>query len=120
METHGDVQRLEEEGWQALSTDAATAADFYGRVLDREVVMLFPHGMMLTDRNAILRSMGGQPWASFRLDDLQVRHPTADTAIVTYGVVAQRDGSEYSALVSSHYVRRDDGWKMAFHQHTPR
>jgi hypothetical protein len=39
---------------------------------------------------------------------------TPDTGVVAYGAVAERDGSEYSALMSSTYVRRDDGWKLAF------
>jgi hypothetical protein len=50
-----------------------------------------------------------------------VLQPTADTAVVTYSVVAQREGTpEYSALMSSVYVRRATGWKLAFHQQTPR
>ncbi len=32
----------------------------------------------------------------------------------------RRDGQRYSALMSSFYVRRADGWKLAFHQQTPR
>lgn len=39
---------------------------------------------------------------------------------MTYGVLAQRDDTAYSALMSSVYVRRGDGWKLAFHQQTPR
>ena len=40
---------------------------------------------------------------------------------MTYGVVAQRDGAEeYSALIASTYVRRDEGWRLAVHQQTPR
>lgn len=121
MGSDDDLAALEERGWQALSTGGATAAEFYEHTLDREVVMLLPGGMVLTDRDVIVRSMSGQPWATFRLEDTRVLRPTADTGIVAYGVVAQREGSpEYSALVSSHYVRREDGWKMAFHQQTPR
>ena len=29
------------------------------------------------------------------------------------------NGEAYAALVSTGYVRRDDGWKMMFHQQTP-
>jgi hypothetical protein len=34
--------------------------------------------------------------------------------------VAERQGRDYRALMSSLYVRREDGWKLAFHQQTPR
>jgi hypothetical protein len=115
-----ELIRLEEQGWRALSSTGEAAAEFYDRILDDRVVMLLPGGMVLDDRAAIVQSMSGQPWSSFELDDLRVLQPTADTAVVTYGVVAQREGSpEYSALMSSLYVRRAKGWKLAFHQQTP-
>ena len=120
MDAHDEVIALETEGWHALSADAGAAAEFYGRVLDETVVMLLPGGMRLTDRDAILQSMSGAPWSSFELDDPQVVPLGADGALVAYGVVAARDGAEYSALVSSAYVRRDGDWRLAFHQQTPR
>lgn len=43
-----------------------------------------------------------------------------DVAIISYKAdVTRADGEPYSALVSSGYVRRDVGWKLAFHQHSP-
>jgi hypothetical protein len=112
---------LEERGWQALASDPRTASEFYEQVLDDRVVMLLPGGMRLTDRDTIVASVGGQPWTSYRLEDLQVLELGDDTAVVSYGVVAERDGwPSYSALMSSTYVRRDAGWKLAFHQQTPR
>lgn len=110
---------LEEAGWRALSTPGA-GADFYDDVLDKTVVMLFPGGIRLEDRDVILGSMSGQPWSSYEIDRPRAYLPTPDTGLVVYGVVARREDYEYSALVSSMYVRRADGWKMAFHQQTPR
>jgi hypothetical protein len=112
---------VEEDGWRALSSSAKAAVEFYGRVLDENAVMLFPGGLVLEDRHAILESMSGQPWASYQLADMRATRPTPETGLVLYGVVAERDGAPaYSALVSSLYVRRDDGWKLTFHQQTPR
>ena len=116
-----ELIELEERGWQALSSDAEAATEFYDRVLDDAVVMLLPGGMRLDDRDTVLRSMGGAPWSAYRLEEPSVHRLGEDTAVVAYGVVAERAGSPaYSALISSTYVRRDDGWKLAFHQHTPR
>ena len=116
-----DLIALEQRGWQALSgAGEDTAAQFYGRVLDDDVVMLLPGGVRLTDRDEILGSMSGAPWDAFELEDPQVLELGPDGAVVVYGVAAERDGSPYSALVSSTYVRRDDGWKLALHQQTPR
>jgi len=115
-----DVIAIEEEGWQALSSSGETARAFYDRVLDHTVVMLLPGGLVLDERAAIVDSMSGQPWSAYELADVRSFKPTEDTAVVTYAVLAQRDGHEYSALMSSVYVRRDDGWKLTFHQQTPR
>lgn len=112
---------LEESGWRALSSTGQAAAEFYEWVLDDTVLMLLPGGMVVDDRSAIVESMSGQPWSSFQLEDMRVLHPTADVGVVAYGVVARREGSaEYSALISTSYVRRVNGWKLTLHQQTLR
>ena len=116
-----DLAALEEQGWRALSTSPDAALAFYDRVLDGTVEMLLPGGMRLDDRATDLAAMGGPPWTSCALEEPLVRQLTADSALVTYGVVAQRAGAPpYSALMSSVYVRRAGGWRLAFHQQTPR
>jgi hypothetical protein len=90
---HSELIELEEQGWRALSSTGEAPGEFYQRVLDDTVVMLLPGGMVLDDRAAIVQSMSGQPWSSFELQDPLVIQPTADTAVVTYGVVAQREGA---------------------------
>jgi Domain of unknown function (DUF4440) len=117
----GEPVELEQAGWHALCSGPEDAVAFYDRVLDDHVVVLLPGGMRLDDRAAIVHSMGGPPWSGFRLEDPRTLRPTTDTAVVTYGVVAERRGSApYSALISSFYVLRDDGWRLAVHQQTPR
>ena len=112
---------LERRGWQALATSGAAATGFYTEVLDDGATMLLPGGMMLTDRESILRTMSGQPWSLYRLEGLHPSSLTADDVVVIYGVVAERTGSPpYSALISSTYTRRPNGWKLALHQQTPR
>ncbi len=114
-----EITDLERSGWEALSSGADAALDFYGRVLDTSVTMLLPGGLVITERADALESMSGAPWSSFALADVGVTALTSDTALVTYSVTARRSDAEYSALISSVYVRRDDGWRMAFHQQTP-
>jgi hypothetical protein len=114
-----ELAALERQGWDALATSGAAARTFYERVLDHDVLMLLPGGLVLDDRAAIVEAMSGQPWSRYTLEDLRARRPTPDTGLVTYGAVADRDGKAYSALMSSLYVRRD-GWKLIFHQQTPR
>lgn len=65
-------------------------------------------------------SMSGQPWSYYELENVRVLQSTRDAAVVTYGVVARSDGRQYSALMGSVYTRRAQGWKLTFHQQTPR
>lgn len=119
--TQHELADLEELGWRALSSTGAAAAAFYQLILDDTAVMLLPGGMVLQDRAEIIRSVAGQPWSSYELHGLRVLQPAPDTAVVFYEATAQREGAApYSALLSSLYVRRADGWKLAMHQQTPR
>ncbi|WP_433557853.1 DUF4440 domain-containing protein [Pseudonocardia xinjiangensis] len=121
MRTHeeGGPADLEERGWQALATEGA-GAEFYREVLDDTVVMLLPGGLVLDDRAAIIEAMSGPPWSTYRIERLTEHHPTTDTGLVTYEVVARRGhGPEYAALIGSLYVRRPSGWRLTFHQQTP-
>lgn len=66
-------------------------------------------------------SVSAQPWSSYHLHDLRVFQLTPGTGMVVYEATAEREGDPpYSALMSSLYVRRPDGWKLAVHQQTPR
>jgi hypothetical protein len=111
---------LERRGWAALSTRGETARVFYEDVLDEQVVMVLPGGIVLDDRANIVESMSGQPWSRYALEDVRCVRLAPTIAVVTYGVVAERDGQEYSARMSSLYIQREDRWKLAFHQQTPR
>ena len=54
------------------------------------------------------------------MGDRQLLDNDEDFAIISYRAdVTRADGEPYAALVSSAYVRRPDGWKLVFHQHSP-
>ncbi|MCL3859485.1 nuclear transport factor 2 family protein [Actinotalea sp. K2] len=121
MSTHDDVIGVERAGWRALATSGAAATSFYDEVLDDEVVMLLPGGLVLTERSQVVASMGGEPWGSYEIEDLEALEVGPDTVLVHYRVRATRgDEPAYSALVSSLYARRGAGWRLVAHQQTPR
>jgi hypothetical protein len=121
VSTDEELAALERAGWDALTLGGEHARAFYAEALDDAALMLLPGGLLIEDRQTLLDAMAGPPWSSYRLEDLRVVRPTADTAVVAYGAVAQRAGeAEYSALMSSGYVKRAGGWRLALHQQTPR
>jgi hypothetical protein len=110
---------VERDSWRALAGHGAAA--FFGRVLADDVLMLLPGGLVLSGRDACLAAMtSAPPWSSYRLEDEQVLELSDGSAVVAYRAVARREGQPaYEALMSSVYVRRGNGWRLAFHQQTP-
>ena len=59
-------------------------------------------------------------WRDPELSDRHLLQATENVAVISYRAdVTRADGQPYAALVSSAYVRRESGWKLAFHQHSP-
>lgn len=110
---------LEHRGWEALSKSGEAAAAFYDEVLADEVLMLFPGGMVMDDRDEIIASMSGPPWESYEITAEWAIPLGEDAAVVAYRAVAVRQGDQYEALFNSTYVRTGESWKLAFHQQTP-
>jgi len=115
-----DFVELERQGWQALSSERSAAVDFYMTLLTDDAMMVFPGGMVLKGKEAVLDSLALQPWKSFEIADEQVVSLSDGVTTLVYKVTAQRAESDpYTALISSTYVQRNGTWKLAFHQQTP-
>lgn len=110
---------LEDEGWGALRAGGGSAIAFFDSVLDSRITMLLPGGIQITSRAAALKSMSGTPWDAFQLTGWAVREVAQGIVLLTYSAAARRGSQDYSALVSSLYVLRPGGWRLAFHQQTP-
>lgn len=111
---------LERDGWQALSQAGDAGRRFYEAVLRDDAVMLFPGGLVLEGKRAILDSLGTQPWTSFEIRSPRLLTLSEQAAVVIYQVTARREGQDaYAALISSTYTLDASGWKLVLHQQTP-
>jgi Domain of unknown function (DUF4440) len=119
MPEEDDLIDLEHAGWRALSSGGEVATRFFGEVMATEVAMLLPGGLVITDREEAIRSMGGAAWDAFELSDERVHALTDACAVVTYRASARRGDQDYDALFSSTYVRDGSRWLLAIHQQTP-
>ena len=114
-----DLIDLEEQGWQALSTDVEASKTFYSSVLRDDAVMLFPGGMIIEGREKILQSLAAQPWKSFQIEEPRISL-SESAEVLVYRVTAQRENSEpYVALINSTYEISGGMWKLVLHQQTP-
>ena len=114
-----ELVELETAGWHALSTGPEEATAFYSEVLSSQPVVMLTNGLRITDRQQIVDSMGGPPWTAFEIIEPREDYLGPDVGVLTYKVRADRDGTPYTALLSSVYARESGKWKLALHQHTP-
>ena len=91
--------------------------------LDMRCLLAFPqsgemHGVFDREQVAATATIPNR-WRDLTMSNRQLLS-MGDVAIISYKAdVTRADGEPYAALVSSAYVRRDAGWKLAFHQHSP-
>ncbi|MFN8025270.1 MAG: nuclear transport factor 2 family protein [Acidimicrobiia bacterium] len=115
---HDELLALETAAWQAL-TEPGAATGYYDDTLADDVLMLFPGGMVIDDREAVVASMDGALWSSFEITEPRVLRLGDDAAVFAYRVHAVRQEQDYDALLNSTYVREAGEWHLALHQQTP-
>jgi hypothetical protein len=112
-----DLFAIEEGFW-------LEAGDYFLAHVDAHCLIAFPtmpdfHGVHSREEVAATATPDNR-WRDLKMSSRQLIQPGSDVAIISYRVdVTRPDGKPYPALVSSAYARRDDGWKLAFHQHSP-
>ncbi|MEO6281314.1 nuclear transport factor 2 family protein [Roseateles sp.] len=114
---------LEKKFWQSMvdeDTDTALA------MLAEPSVMVSSHGAMEFNHEQYreMAEKGSMVIKSFKLSDMHVTHPNADTAVLTYRVkqaMAQRGKSEeieQEMADSSVWLRKDGEWLCVMHTET--
>ena len=94
--------------------------DFYRAHLDAECLLAFPELARAMTCEEVVDTVSDSHWSQLVIEKVGFRRLGDAGAVLTYRAQAKRaSGEPYHALVSSAYVRRDDGWKLAFHQQTP-
>lgn len=110
---------LEHQGWRSLCD--STGADFYGRIMTGDGVMVLAHGQVF-DRQAVIDSLNdAPPWRTYALTDERLISLSDDHAILVYTGRGYRDGDApaFVALMTSVYTRHDGSWRLALYQQTP-
>ena len=107
--TEKDLLALEKKFWTGDTK-------FYQDNVDDSALIAFGPDMAGVMSNKEIASSAGQ---GNRWKNLDIKLKGL-IAILSYEAHATRsNGEAYAALVSTGYARRDDGWKMVFHQQTP-
>jgi ketosteroid isomerase-like protein len=86
---------------------------------DDQCLVVFSEMAKVMSKEDIAKTAEAGRWGDINLAPKGFMQLSDQSAIVSYECSAKRkDGQPYRALISSGYVRRADGWKMAFHQQT--
>ena len=117
MSLEDDLYAIEEGFW------LRGQSHFLAHV-DEQCLLAFPqmgemHGVHSREDVAATATMENR-WRELTMNGRHLIQPADGIAIISYRADVKRaDGLPYEALISSAYVRRPEGWKLAFHQHSP-
>ncbi|MGE0422381.1 MAG: hypothetical protein AB7O88_08960 [Reyranellaceae bacterium] len=98
--------------------------DAFLQNLDARCLLAFPqagqmHGVYSRDEVARTATSANR-WRDLEMSDRVFLQLDDHAAMISYRAdVVRADGQAYAALVSSAYVDRGEGWKLAAHQHSP-
>ena len=99
--------------------------DHFLEHVDERCLLAFPqagemHGVRTREEVAATASTQPGRWRDLKVSDRHLLRLADGAAVISYRAdVLRFDGEPYAAMVSSAYVKRDGGWKLAFHQHSP-
>jgi hypothetical protein len=111
------VELIERAGWDALCE--GRGAEFYGRLMTADGLMVLAHGAVL-NRDEVIASLADAPrWSSYSISELREVDQGPGAAALVYRGEARRPGATLTAWMTSCYVRRAGGWRLALYQQTP-
>ncbi len=87
---------------------------------DTDCLVVFTDTAGVMKREEVARSAEAGRWREVAMTPKGFESLSPTSAVVCYDCTAKgRDGASYHAVISSAYIKRADGWKLAFHQQTP-
>ena len=117
MALEDDLYTIEEGFWLA-------GEEHFLAHVDEQCLLVFPqagetHGVHSREDVAATATPANR-WRDLKISQRQFHEVTDDVVIISYRAdVTRADGEPYAVLIGSTDVRREQGWKLAAHQHSP-
>ena len=113
MSLESDLLKIEDNFWTG-------GPEAFRQHVDQQCLVAFSEMAGVMSREDIAKTAESGRWRDVSLNAKGLVNMSDTAAVITYECHAKRkDGEPYRALVSSGYVKRPGGWKLAFHQQTP-
>lgn len=98
--------------WRAAGNDSG----FFREHMSDDGVALMASGVM-TKKDAVASNNEAKPWANIKIENARVMKLFDESAALIYHGSAEQDGKQYSANISSVYVKRNGGWQLLLTHH---
>ena len=114
-----ELLELEHAGWRSLCD--GTGAEFYGRMMTDDAVMVLANGAVMTHADVVESLADAPPWKSYSIDDPTTVSMGRNVAALVYtGTGSRGEGQDFVGVMSSTYVHGGGEWKLALYQQTPK
>jgi hypothetical protein len=112
MSLETDLLAIDEQFWTG-------GPEAYEQHCDEACLVVFAQMAAVMPREEIAKTAEKGRWTNVKLAPKGFVQLSETSAVIAYDCTARRkDGQAHHALVSSTYVRRPAGWKLAAHQQT--
>lgn len=113
MSLEHDLMTIERNFWTG-------GPEAYQQFADETCLLAFGDMAGVKSKEEMAKSAEKGRWGELTMKKKGIAQLSDDSAVITYeATTTRKDGKLYHALVSSAYVKRPTGWKLAFHQQTP-
>lgn len=107
---------LERAGWDALCD--GSGSEFYGALMTPDGVMVLANGQILSRDDVVTALAGAPTWQSYEISNARAVAIGSDAHALVYVGTGHRAGDEFVGVMTSVYVGRSDGWRLALYQQT--
>ncbi len=116
--TRQELLDLEHRGWASLCD--GTGDRVYGDLMTDDGVMVLANGAVMTRSDVVASLAQAPPWDGYDIADERVVSAGPDAAALVYTGTGRREGADdFVGVMTSLYVRREDGWRLALYTQTP-
>ncbi|WP_040493279.1 DUF4440 domain-containing protein [Ilumatobacter nonamiensis] len=112
-----ELSELEHLGWRSLCD--GTGHDVYGELMTAEARMVLANGVVMSRDDVVASLAHAPPWSDYTIDAPTATTIADDVACLVYTGTGHRDsGDDFTAIMTTVYVRHGSAWKLAHYQQT--
>jgi hypothetical protein len=116
MSMKSEIEKVERGFWEH-----GQDATYYKENTDENFVGVFAEMGYVDQASAVKMTKKSDGWSDLKMTDTRWIELGSDSAAIVYKATAKMGDKKepYSATITSVYVKKNGGWKLALHEHLP-